>query len=183
MGLSILQLLTFLLNKKKNSNLSIEHNEHHISKGSCDSSQRRVTVSGHKAINSETWDSLNLAALIGKDPDVGKDWRWKEKGTTEDETVGWLHWLNGHEFEQALRVGDGQGSLACCSPCNMCKECKESDITEQLNWTDRIKGFRGVWSDGKVNLESWEWMEGKVNSVQLRKLRVIQMNLEFWPTQ
>ena len=37
--------------------------------------------------------------LIGKDPDAGKDWKQEEKGTTEDETVGWRHWLNGHEFE------------------------------------------------------------------------------------
>ena len=53
--------------------------------------------------------------LIGKDPDAGKDWRW-EKGTTEDEMVGWHHWLHGQEFEQASGVGDGQGSLECCSP-------------------------------------------------------------------
>ena len=46
--------------------------------------------------------------LIGKDPDAGKDWRWEEKGMTEDEMVGWHHWLNGHEFEQAAGVGDGQ---------------------------------------------------------------------------
>ena len=49
---------------------------------------------------------------------------------TEDEMVGWHHWLNGHEFEQALRVFDGQGSLACCSPWGH----KQLDITEQLNW-------------------------------------------------
>ena len=54
--------------------------------------------------------------LIGKDPDSGKDWRQEEKGTTEDEMVGWHHRLNGHEFEQAPGVGDGQGSLVCCSP-------------------------------------------------------------------
>ena len=53
--------------------------------------------------------------LTGKDPDAGKDWRWEEKGTTEDETVGWHHRLDGHRFEQASGVGDGQGSLACCS--------------------------------------------------------------------
>ena len=49
--------------------------------------------------------------LIGKDPDAGKDWRQQEKGSTEDEMVGWHHWLDGHEFEQAPGVGDGQGSL------------------------------------------------------------------------
>ena len=53
--------------------------------------------------------------LTGKDPDAGKDWR-QEKGMTEDEMVGWHHWLNGHEFEQTLEDSEGQGSLACCSP-------------------------------------------------------------------
>ena len=70
--------------------------------------------------------------LIGKDPDAGKDWRREEKGTTEDEMVGWHHWLHGHEFKQALGVGDGQGILACCSP----RGLKESDRTELLNWTE-----------------------------------------------
>ena len=54
--------------------------------------------------------------LIGKDPDARKGWRREEKGTTEDEMVGWHHRLDGHEFEQAPGVGDGQGSLVCCSP-------------------------------------------------------------------
>ena len=66
--------------------------------------------------------------LIEKDPDAWKDWRQEEKEMTEDETVGWHHWLDGHEFEQALGVGDGQGSLVCYSP--WC--CKESDTTERL---------------------------------------------------
>ena len=70
--------------------------------------------------------------LIGKDPDAGKDWRWEEKGTTEDEMAEWHHWLNGHEFEQALGVGDGQGGLACCSPWGR----KESDTTERLTWIE-----------------------------------------------
>ena len=70
--------------------------------------------------------------LIWKDPDAGKDWRQEEKGTTEDEMVGWHHRLNGHEFEQALGVGDGQGSLACCSPWDR----KESDTTERLSRTE-----------------------------------------------
>ena len=44
----------------------------------------------------------------GKDPDAAKDWRQEEKGTTEDEMVGWHRWLNGHEFEQTLGDGEGQ---------------------------------------------------------------------------
>ena len=74
-------------------------------------------------------DAMNW--LLGQGADAGKDWRQEENGTTDDEMVGWHHWLDGHEFEQALGVGDGLGSLACCSPWN----CKESDTTEQLNWT------------------------------------------------
>ena len=54
--------------------------------------------------------------LIGKVPDSGKDWRQVEKGMTEDEMVGWHHQLDWHEFERALGDGDGQGSLAYCSP-------------------------------------------------------------------
>ena len=54
--------------------------------------------------------------LIGKDPYARKDWRQEEKGATENEMVGWHHWLNGHEFEQALGDGEEQGSLKCCSP-------------------------------------------------------------------
>ena len=62
------------------------------------------------------WPPDGKNGLIGKDPDAGQDWRQEEKGTTQDEMAGWHHWLNAHEFEQALKVGDGQGSLACCSP-------------------------------------------------------------------
>ena len=69
--------------------------------------------------------------LTGKDPQAGKDWRQGEKGTTEDEMVAWHHQLDGHEFEQALGVDDGQRSLACCSPWGR----KESDTTEGPNWT------------------------------------------------
>jgi len=71
--------------------------------------------------------------LILNDPDAGKDWRKEEKGMTEDDMVGWHQQLNGHEFEWILRVGDGQGGLACCSPWH----CKESAMTEELNWTGR----------------------------------------------
>ena len=70
--------------------------------------------------------------LIRKYPDAEKDWRQEEKGTTEDEMVGWHHWRNGREFGQAPGVGDGQGGLVCCSPWR----CKESDVTKRLNWTE-----------------------------------------------
>ena len=78
------------------------------------------------------WPPHAKSWLIGKDPDVGKDWRQEEKGSTEDEMVGWHHWLNGHEFGWTPGVGDGQGSLASCDSWGR----KESDTTEQLNWTE-----------------------------------------------
>ena len=71
--------------------------------------------------------------LTGRDPDAVKNWRREEK-TTEDEMVWWHHWLNGHEFEQAPWVSDGQGGLVCSSPCGR----KESDTTEQLHWTELV---------------------------------------------
>jgi len=83
--------------------------------------------------------------FIWKDPDAEKDWRQEMKGTIEDEMAGWHHWFNGHEFQQAPGVGYGQGSLVCCSPWGH----KELDMTEQLNWTDRLlsawKELFSVW--------------------------------------
>ena len=67
--------------------------------------------------------------LTRKDPDTGKDWRQEEKGITEYKMVQWHHLLNGHEFEQVPEDGEGQGSLACCSPYGH----KESKTTEWLN--------------------------------------------------
>ena len=72
---------------------------------------------------------------IRKDHDVGKVWRHEEKGTTWNEMVEWHHQLNGHEFEQALGVGDEQGSLACYSPWDH----KELDMIEQQNWIEKRK--------------------------------------------
>ena len=72
---------------------------------------------------------LYLHDVIRKDPDATKDWRWEEKGTTEDEMVGYYHWLNGHEFEQAPGDSEGQRGLVCCSPWGH----KESDTAEWLN--------------------------------------------------
>ena len=70
--------------------------------------------------------------LIGKDYDARRDWGQEKKGSTEDEIAEWHHWLDDHESEWTLGVGDGQGSLAYCSPWGH----KESDMTEQLKWTE-----------------------------------------------
>jgi len=86
------------------------------------------------------WLSNTKNWLVGKDPGVGKDWRQEEKGTTEDEMVGWHHRLNGHEFELTPGVGDGQGSLACCSPWGR----RESDTTERMNWTIECNSHSGL---------------------------------------
>ena len=101
--------------------------------------------------------------LIWKDPDDGIDWMQEENRTTEDELVGWHHWLDGDEFEPSLRDGEGQGSLACCSPWG----CEESDMTEWLNnkllfiFIDVITpifwnffSFLDVWTALKVKVKS-----------------------------
>ena len=93
--------------------------------------------------------------LLGKVPDAGKDWRQEEKGTTEDEMVGWYHRVNAYEFKQALEIGDGQGSL-------------ELDTNEQQNWMERnwswerLKvggegGDRG-WDGLMASLTRWTWV-------------------------
>ena len=81
------------------------------------------------------WPPHAKSWLIGKDPDAGRDWGQEEKGMTEDEMAGWHHRLDGHEFEWAPRVGDGQGGLECCDSWGR----KESDMTEQLNWTEETR--------------------------------------------
>ena len=105
---------------------------------------RRFNQSILKEISPEySWEGLMLKAetpilwppgvkswLPGKDPDARQDWRQEEKGPTEDEMVGWHHQLDRHESERVPGVGDGEGSLACCSPWGH----KESDMTELLNW-------------------------------------------------
>ena len=85
-----------------------------------------------KAETPVLWPPHEKSWLTGKDCDAGRDWGQEEKGTTEDEMAGWHHQLNGCEFEWTPGDGDGQGGLACCDP----RGRKESDTTEQLNWTD-----------------------------------------------
>ena len=80
--------------------------------------------------------------LTAKDANAGKDWRKAEKGMTEDQMVGWHHWLNGHESEQTLGAGDGQGSLACCSPWGCKNWTWLSDWTELIGKTQAV-GFSG----------------------------------------
>ena len=96
--------------------------------------------------------------LIGKDPDAGKDRSQEKKGTTEDEMVRWHRWLDGPEFEQAMGVGDGQRSLACCSPWG----CKESDTTSdwtELNWICQSPLCCAVWFGENPQIPSTAWGE------------------------
>ena len=87
-----------------------------------------------KAETPVLWPPYAKSWLIGKDSDARRDCGQEEKGTTEDEVAGWHHWLDGHEFEWTPGDGDGQGGLVCCDPWGH----KESDMTDRLNWTDRL---------------------------------------------
>ena len=87
---------------------------------------------GRTDVEAETsilWPPDVKSWLIEKDPDAGKDWGPEEKGRTEDEMVGWHHWLNGHRFRWTLGVGDGQGSLANCTS----RGGQGSDMAERLS--------------------------------------------------
>ena len=91
---------------------------------------------GRTDVEAETpilWPHDVKSWLTGKDPDAGKDWRQEEKGTTEDEMVGWHHQLSGHEFGETPGVGDGQGGLVCCHPWS---HRVRHDWGTELNWTD-----------------------------------------------
>ena len=90
---------------------------------------------GRTDVEAETpifWPPDAKSWLIWKDPDAGKDWGQEEKGMTEDEMVGWHHWLNGHGFGWTPGVGGGQGGLVCCGSWGH----KELDKTERLSWTE-----------------------------------------------
>ena len=88
------------------------------------------------------WPPDAKSQLIGKHPDAGKDWWQEEKATTEDEMVGWHHWLNGHEFEQTLGDSEGQGSLACCSSWSL----RESETIEWLNKNKALLFMTVTWA-------------------------------------
>ena len=95
--------------------------------------EKQITYTNINDAKAETpvlWPPHVKSWLIAKDSDAGRDWGQEEKGTTEDEMAGWHHRLDGREFEWALRFGDGQGGL-----CFYSWGHKESDMTEQLNWT------------------------------------------------
>ena len=83
------------------------------------------------------WSPDVKSWLIWKDSDSWKDWRQEEKGMTEDNMVGWHHWINGPEFEQALGDGEDRWSLVCWSP----RGGKESDTTEHLSNNRWYVGF------------------------------------------
>ena len=128
--------------------------------------------------------------LIGKDSDAGKDWRQEEKGMTEDEMVGWYHRLNGHGFGWTPGVGEGQGSLVCCSPWSH----KELDTTEWLKWlTERIFWYFILNSeDFRLDLKSsllefncftmlcWFLQYNKVNQLSVQSLSRVQLFATPW---
>ena len=104
--------------------------------------------------------------LIRKDPDAGNDWRREEKGTTEDEMVGWHHQLTGHDFDTP-GFNDGQGSLVCCSPWG----CIELDTIERLNWTE------WSWSQPSRSLPKQIQRDSRQSVLLLLQLRVLTKEL------
>ena len=95
------------------------------------------------------WPPDTKSQFTGKDPDAGKDWR-QEKGTTEDEMVGWQHWLTGHEFEQALGDSEGQGGLLCCSPWGLTTERLNSNMM-MIDSKKKISSCQELWRMGWVS--------------------------------
>ena len=103
------------LDSKEMKPVNLKGKQHRIFIGRTDAEVNALILWPHDV---KSW-------LIGKDSESGKDWGQEEKRATEDEMVGWHHWLNGHKFEQTLRESEGQRSMACCRPCGS----KESDTT------------------------------------------------------
>ena len=102
------------------------------------------------------WPPEAKSWLIGKDPDTGKDWRQEEKGMTEDEMVGWHHWLDGHEFEQALGDGEGQGSLACCNP-----------------WDRRVARYWVTEQQQQSHISN-QWVDYLINGIRLTRYQLVK---------
>ena len=106
--------------------------------------------------------------LIWKDPDARKDWRQEEKGMTEDEMVGWYHWLNGRESEQAPGDDEGQGSVVCCSPWGHKDQTWLKDWTTTTNRACSLNYYTLVllfiienWLVViKPHLHYWQWRNG-----------------------
>ena len=101
---------------------------------------------GRTDVEAETpilWPPDKKSWLTGKAPGAGKDWGQEEKGTTEDEMVGWHHWLDGRGFGWTPGVSDGQGGLACCDSWG--RRVGHDWVTE-LNWIHIIQ------------LQKWKWM-------------------------
>ena len=122
---------------------------------------------GKTDVEAETpilWPPDAKSWLIWKDPDAGKDWGQEEKGTTEDEMVGWHHWLKGHGFGWTPGVGDGQGGLACCGSWGR----KELDTTERLNWTELVLPKAHFTSHSRMSDSRWvitpSWLSGSLRS-------------------
>ena len=118
------------------------------------------------------WPPDAKSWLIRKDPDAGKDWGQEEKGTTEDELVGWHHWVDGHEFEQPLGDSEGQGSLAYCSPWGA-----ESDMTQRLSNKTSLYIKLTDFFQGVSTLHSWE----PINLIIIYVISVI-LDLLFFPS-
>ena len=114
-----------------------------------------IEKTGSEAETSILWPPDAKSWLIGKNADIEKDWRQEEKWVTEDEMVGWHHRFNGHEFDQALGVDGGQGTLACSSPWG------HKEWTWFRNWTTTGKIRVQNWSPGELlslveDCSSWQ---------------------------
>ena len=106
------------------------------------------------------WPPNVKSWLTGKDPDAERNRGQEERGMTEDEMVGWHHWLNVDEFEQTPGVGDGQGGLVSCGPWDH----EELDMTERLNWTSHWNFMVKHFTSGAVSGKIWKHVGGEVGS-------------------
>ena len=121
--------------------------------------------------------------LIWKDPDAGKDWGQEEKGKTEDEMVGWHHWLDGHGFGWTPGVGDEQGGLACCGSWGR----KQPDTTERLNWTEYpttdVKLHSALLPDSATRRQHRRrgpWSSKGKQACELNNIQLFSFPSSFW---